>query len=59
MTMNRPNIGITTYGRDVAGSFSLPAPYVDAVRRAGGTALLLTPGDEYALVAATPTLETA
>ena len=59
MTMARPKIGITTYGRDEADSFSLPAGYVDAVRRAEGTALLLAPGDEYALVAATPTLETA
>lgn len=47
--MTRPKIGITTYGRDEADSFSLPAPYVDAVRRAGGIALLLTPGDDYAI----------
>ena len=43
--MARPLIGITTYGRDAAGSYSLPACYVDAVRRAGGSALLLAPGD--------------
>lgn len=47
--MARPLIGITTYGRDTAGSFSLPACYVDAVRRAGGSALLLAPGDDSAL----------
>lgn len=39
----RPRIGITTYGRDRGNSFSLPAEYVDAVRRAGGTAFLLPP----------------
>ena len=38
--MARPLIGITTYGRDAAGSYSLPACYVDAVRRAA-----LAPGD--------------
>ena len=54
--MARPLIGITTYGRDTAGSFSLPACYVDAVRRAGGSALLLAPGDDSALVALAGTL---
>ncbi len=40
--MRRPLIGISSYGR--AGkrrSFSLPADYVDAVRRAGGVPLVL------------------
>jgi putative glutamine amidotransferase len=41
----RPLIGITTYGRD-EGRFHLPADYVDAVRRAGGVAVLLPAGDE-------------
>ena len=37
-------IGITTYGRE-DGRYHLPAEYVDAVRRAGGVAVLLPPGD--------------
>lgn len=40
-----PRIGITTYGRDGRGWFELPGEYVDAVRRAGGVALLLPPGE--------------
>lgn len=44
--MARPIIGITTYGRDEAGQFRLPCLYVDAVRRAGGVALLLPPGED-------------
>ena len=47
--MTRPRIGISTYGRDEADRFSLPAHYIDAVRRAGGAALLLPPGEEYDL----------
>ena len=47
--MNKPLIGITTGGRSEGyiqsrhyrEFFSTPAPYVDAVRRAGGIALLL------------------
>jgi putative glutamine amidotransferase len=45
---SRPRIGITTYpraGRDRL-RFSLPSAYVDAVRGAGGLALLLPPGEE-------------
>jgi putative glutamine amidotransferase len=38
-------IGITTYGRDAEGRFHLPADYVEAVRRAGGVPVLLTPGE--------------
>ena len=49
--MARPLIGLTTYGRDTSGRFSLPACYVDAVRRAGGSALMLAPGDDCALAA--------
>lgn len=41
-----PLIGITTYGRkDEEQCFSLPAAYVDAVRRAGGVPVLLPPGE--------------
>ena len=43
----RPLIGITTYHRETSGRerFSLPSAYVDSVRRAGGLAVLLTPGE--------------
>lgn len=49
----KPVIALTTYGRyekDLATvyhkyQFSVPAPYVDAVRRAGGLPLLLPPGE--------------
>jgi len=44
--MQRPLIGITTYGRDDDNKFSLPAEYVDSVRRAGGIPLLLPPGEQ-------------
>ncbi len=44
--MRRPIIGITTYGRDEDNRFRLPCLYVDAVRRAGGIAMLVPPGDE-------------
>ena len=44
--MKKPLIGITTYGRDEEDRFTLPAKYVDAVRRAGGTAILLAPGGQ-------------
>jgi len=40
-----PRIAITTYGRDERGRFSLPAAYVDCVRRAGGLAILCPPGE--------------
>ena len=51
--MSKPLIGITTGGRSEGyirsrhyeEFFSVPAPYVDAVRRAGGIALLLPPGE--------------
>jgi putative glutamine amidotransferase len=44
----RPLVGITTYHRDGGARprFQLPSAYVDAVRGAGGIALLLAPGDE-------------
>ena len=44
--MRRPIIGITTYGRDEDNRFRLPCLYVDAVRRAGGVAVLIPPGEE-------------
>ncbi|HUS23476.1 MAG TPA: gamma-glutamyl-gamma-aminobutyrate hydrolase family protein [Candidatus Binatia bacterium] len=44
----RPVIGITTYGRDERGRYTLPAPYVDAVQRAGGLPMLLAPLPENA-----------
>lgn len=40
-----PIVGITTYGRDADKKFSLPAEYVDSVRRAGGIPVLLPPGE--------------
>jgi putative glutamine amidotransferase len=39
----RPLIGITTYGRDEANHFTLPAQYVEAVERAGGVPVLVAP----------------
>lgn len=44
--MGRTIIGITTYGRNEENRYSLPADYVDCIRRAGGTAVLLPPGDD-------------
>lgn len=41
-----PLIGITTYGRNHEDEFTLPAVYVEAVRRAGGIPLLIPPGEE-------------
>lgn len=43
--MPAPLIGITTYGRGDENRFHLPAPYIDAVRRAGGVPLLIPPGE--------------
>lgn len=40
-----PRIGITTYGRNEAHHFTLPAAYVDSIRRAGGVPLLIPPGE--------------
>ncbi len=44
--MEKPVIGITSYGRDDNRRFGLPAEYVDAVRRAGGLPVILPPGEE-------------
>jgi putative glutamine amidotransferase len=46
--MSRPVIGLTTYGRDDVNRLSLPAQYVDAVRRAGGMPVLVAPGEAHA-----------
>jgi putative glutamine amidotransferase len=43
--MNSPIIGITTYGRNEYNAYTLPAEYVDAVRRAGGIPVLIPPGE--------------
>ena len=43
-----PLIGLTTYGRGENNRYSLPAEYVDAVRRAGGVPILLPPGEAAA-----------
>ena len=43
--MNKPLIGLTTYGRDDKNAFSLPAHYLDSVRRAGGIPFLITPDE--------------
>lgn len=40
---DRPLIGITTYGRDERGRYTLPSEYVSAVQRAGGLPLLIPP----------------
>ncbi len=45
--MSRRWIGVTTYRREREGRerFTIPAAYVDAVRAAGGVAVLLSPGE--------------
>lgn len=43
--LSTPLIGITTYGRNPENRFTLPAEYVDGVRRAGGIPLLIPPGE--------------
>jgi len=49
--MDPPVIGITTYARNAAGSYTLPAEYVAAVVRAGGVPVLVPPVGEPALAA--------
>ena len=39
----QPIIGITTYGRDERGRYTLPSEYVTAVERAGGVPVLIPP----------------
>lgn len=43
--LSTPLIGLTTYGRNQENRFTLPAEYVDGVRRAGGIPLLIPPGE--------------
>lgn len=45
-TEHAPLIGITTYGRNEEDEFTLPAVYVEAVRRAGGIPLLIPHGEQ-------------
>lgn len=47
MSSQRPHplIGLTTYGRSDDNRYSLPADYLDAVRRAGGVPILIAPGE--------------
>ncbi len=40
-----PLIGLTTYGRNSENRYTLPADYIEAVRRAGGIPLLIAPGE--------------
>lgn len=40
-----PRIGIGTYGVDRTGRYTLPAGYVECVRRAGGLPLIFAPGE--------------
>jgi len=42
----RPLIGLTTHPPNEEGHYHLSAHYVEAIRRAGGMAVLLPPGDE-------------
>jgi putative glutamine amidotransferase len=42
---NAPRIGLTTYGRNEENRYTLPAEYVESVRRAGGIPILLPPGE--------------
>ncbi|HEY9737827.1 MAG TPA: gamma-glutamyl-gamma-aminobutyrate hydrolase family protein [Trichocoleus sp.] len=50
--MSLPILGITIYGRNSIGDFTLPATYVNAVRQAGALPVLLPPvqGDPTALL---------
>lgn len=45
-----PLIGITTYPKNDDGSFTLPALYVSAVRRAGGIPMLIPPGESQLIL---------
>lgn len=48
---SHPIIGLTTYGRNADNRYTIPAEYIDAVRRAGGVPVLLAPGEEHMDVA--------
>jgi putative glutamine amidotransferase len=43
-----PVIGITTYGKDERGRYTLPSEYVAAVERAGGVPVLIPPVPSHA-----------
>ena len=43
--MKKPLIGLTTYGRDEKNAFSLPAQYLESVRRAGAVPFLIAPDE--------------
>ncbi len=45
--LNSLLIGITSYGIDEQGSYTLPAEYVTATRRAGGVPVLIPPGETH------------
>ncbi len=45
MMMKKPLIGLTTYGRDEKNAFSLPAQYLESVRRAGAVPFLIAPDE--------------
>ncbi len=42
-----PLIGVTTYSRNESNRFTLPAEYIEAIRRAGGVPLLIPPGEPH------------
>lgn len=42
-----PLIALTTYGRGADNRYTLPAEYLDAVRRAGGVPVLIAPGEPH------------
>jgi len=46
-TAAQPIIGITTYGRVHNGRYFLPETYILAIRQAGGTAVMLPPGESH------------
>ena len=45
-TVMRPLVALTTYPPNEADRYELPAPYIAAVRQAGGRAVLVTPGED-------------
>lgn len=45
MSASSPLIGITMYGANADNEYRLPEEYISAVRRAGGVAVLVPPGD--------------
>ncbi len=45
MTKQQSIIGITSYGRNDKECFTIPMHYIDSVRRAGGSPVLIPPGE--------------